>query len=131
MCYMIIQKLLKFTGMMLGTAVIGLMVGFGLGFLLSRVLHNNFAGWGGLVGALMGMAIGYPLGVIIGQILTYALLHYRGSLWLGALGAVIGVVLVFGLAEPLNLNLSPVVLQGAFLLLSPLLATAGYHLRRR
>jgi hypothetical protein len=125
-----IHKWLAFILMAVGTAFTGLLFGLGLGWLLSRVFSGDFAGWGGLVGAIMGIALGYPVGVIVGQIITYKLLHYRGSLWLGALGAVLGVALVFGLAAPLNLNLNPNLLQGAFLGLTPLLATAGYHLRR-
>ena len=124
------KNILAFLGMMFGTAVTGLIVGFGLGFLLSRILYNDIAGWGGLVGALAGVALGYPLGVFIGQIIIYKALHYRGSLWLGALGAVLGTAIVFGLAEPLSLNVSPNLLWSAFLILTPLLATAGYHLRR-
>jgi len=124
-----LKNIAKFIGMMLGTAACGLALGFGLGFLLSRLLWDQFEGWGGLVGALAGMALGYPLGIIIALVVVKRALHYKGSLRLGALGAIIGAVLIFGLAEPFNLNVSPSVHWGSLLVLAPLLATIGYHQR--
>ncbi len=124
------RRIAAFLAMLLGTAAAGLMVGFGLGFLLSRLLGNDFAGWGDLVGASVGMFLGYPLGVFLGQVVAKAALHYAGSLLWGAGGILLGAGLTIGLAEPLNLNVSPDLLLGTFFVLTPLLGTAGYHLRR-
>jgi hypothetical protein len=74
--------------------------------------------------------VGYPIGVIIGLLLVDRLLHYRGSLWLGAVGSILGAALVIGLAEPLGLNLSPELLWAGLLVLPPLLGAIGFHLKR-
>ncbi len=49
---------------------------------------------------------------------------------LGILAAFVGGALVIGLAEPLSLNLSPGLLWASLLVLSPLLGTIGFHLKR-
>jgi hypothetical protein len=117
--------------MVLGTTVTGLMLGFGAGFLLSYILKNNIAGWGGLVGAIMGIIVGYPLGIIIGQVIIKKGFHYEGSLLLGAIGAILGAALVMLLAEPLHLNVNSYVLFGTLFVVTTLLGTFGYHIKRK
>jgi hypothetical protein len=125
------KRLAIFVGMVLGTTVTGLMLGFGAGFLLSYILKNNIAGWGGLVGAIMGIIVGYPLGIIIGQVIIKKGFHYEGSLLLGAIGAILGAALVMLLAEPLHLNVNSYVLFGTLFVVTTLLGTFGYHIKRK
>jgi uncharacterized protein YacL len=125
------KRLTIFVGMVLGTAVSGLRLGFGATFLLSFFLKKNIGGWGDLVGAVMGIVAGYPLGIIIGQVIIKKGFHFEGSLLLGVTGVILGVALVMLLAEPLHLNANSYVLFGTLFILTPLLGTFGYHLKGR
>jgi hypothetical protein len=79
----------------------------------------------------MGMVLGYPLGVVLGIWVYSRVFRYPGSIWLGLLGAVGGIVLVFGLAEPLNLNVNSDVMLGSYFIFTALLATWGFHAKKR
>ena len=62
----LIRKIAVFSGMVIATAFIGAVFGFLAALIGGQLLEDDFAGFGGLVGALAGMVIGYPVGVIIG-----------------------------------------------------------------
>lgn len=105
-------------------AIPGILIG-------SRVLaDNSLGGFEDLVGALMGMVIGYPIGVVLGILVFSKVYKYRGTIWLAVLGAIIGPLIILGLAEPLNLNVNPDVLLGSYFLVTALLSSAGFHLRK-
>ncbi len=124
------RRLAAFAVVVLGVAVVGLLLGILAAFVGASLLQDDVAGFGGIVGAIAGFVIGYPIGVILGLLLVSRLFHYRGSLWLGAVGSILGGALVIGLAEPLSLNLSPGLLWASLLVLPPLLGTIGFHLKR-
>ncbi len=125
-----VKKFAAFTGMVIGTAFIGLIFGLLAALIGASILEGELAGFGGLVGAVAGMVIGYPIGVIVGIFVVNKLIHYRGSLLLGSLGSILGGAITIGLAEPLGLNLIPGLLWVSFLLAPPLLGTIGFHLKR-
>ena len=117
--------------MVITIAIIGAIFGFLAALIGAQLLQDGAAGFGGLVGALAGMVIGYPIGVVIGIFLINKVIRYRGSLLFGAVGSIIGVVVIIGLAEPLGINNNPDLLWALILLLPPLLGTIGFHLRRQ
>ena len=111
-----------FLGSMLGgivLCVIGVLIG-------AAVLRGELAGFGALAGGLIGGTIGFPLGVIGSMVLLHRFLHYNGSLWYGILGSIVGIVLVVGLSEPLNLNSNMNIVLVCLILTPTVLGTAGY-----
>lgn len=124
------RKVAVFSGMVIAIAIIGAIFGFLAALIGDQLLQDDFAGFGGLVGALAGMVIGYPIGVVLGIFLINKVIRYRGSLLLGAIGSIIGAVFIIGLAEPLGINNNPDLLWALILLLPPLLGTIGFHLKR-
>ncbi len=120
-----------FGGMLLGSAITGILAGILGAVILSALLSDGYAGWGGLVGAIMGMAIGYPVGVFIGLVIFRKLLRYNGSLILGLIGVIVGGILPFVLAEPLSLILNTIFLWAAIIISPPLLGTVGFNLRKK
>ena len=125
-----IKDILKFLGMVLLTGASGLVLGFGVGYLLAALMRNQLEGWGGLVGAIIGLFVFYPVGVIMGQVI-FKLRHYRGSLLLGIAGVFAGAFMTMGLSYLFHINVSSNILLPSFLMLTPLLGTAGYYLGRR
>jgi hypothetical protein len=124
-----IRKLVAFFSMTLGTALSGLALGALTAFVLSRLIGDDFAGWGGLVAVGIGMAIGYPAGVVVGQVVARFVLHYPGSLLWGMIGVMVGVSpLVIGEIWPVLLPAGSAVL---ILVLCPLLGTIGYFLGKQ
>ena len=117
--------------MLLGSAITGILAGILGAVILSALLSDGYAGWGGLVGAIMGMAIGYPVGVFIGLVIFKKLLRYSGSLLFGLIGVIVGGILPFVLAEPLSLNLNTNLLWAAVIISPPLLGTIGFNLRKK
>lgn len=127
----LLKSLVRFVGVLVGTAAVGLLLGFSLSVALSRLLADQLTGWGGLIGGLAGLALGYPLGIIIALIVLRKLLHYPGSFWLGALGAVVGAWMPLGLALAAPDLLGPNLVWMLFYTLDPVLGTVGYHVRRK
>jgi len=125
----VIKKVAVFSGMVIAIAIVGAIFGFLAALIGAQLLQDGAAGFGGLVGALAGMVIGYPIGVVIGIFLINKVIRYRGSLLFGAIGSIIGVVFIIGLAEPLGINNNPDLLWALILLLPPLLGTIGFSLR--
>jgi uncharacterized membrane protein len=61
-------------------------------------------GWGDIIGALVGSVLACPVGFVAGMWLVAWRLRVPHNLWRGIFGAVLGLVLVLLLAEPLRLN---------------------------
>ena len=117
--------------MFLGAALAGIILCI-IGVLIgAAALRGDIAGFGALVGGLLGGVIGYPLGVITGIVLIHRFLHYNGSLWLGIIGSVVGTAIIIGVAGPLRLASNMDVTALCFLLVPPVLGTAGYYLGAR
>lgn len=124
----IASKIGKFIKITLGTGIVGILLGL-IAVLVVTLLMKDSVGFGALGLALGGVLVGYPVGVIIGIILIKKVFHYRGSLLLGILGSILGVVITMGAAEPLNLNANPGILFAAFFLSVPILCTIGFLLK--
>ena len=124
-----VRKAAALAGMVIFAAFTGLLFGFLGAIIGASIMRGELFGFGGLAGALGGMIVCYPSGAIIGIFLLSRYFHYRGTLWLGAVGCILGALATMGLAEPLNLNLDATLLFGIFFLLTPLLGTVGFHLR--
>ncbi len=127
----VIKGIATFTGMVAGTGLAGLIAGGIAALIGASVLRGDLPGFGALAGTLMGMIIGYPIGVFTALFLTNKLFHHPGSLLLGVLGILLGVIITIGLAEPLNLNHNTDLLFISFLLAPPLLGTTGFRLKNR
>ncbi len=121
-------KIGKFIKITLGTAIVGISLGL-IAVLLVSLFMKESVGFAALGLALAGVLVGYPVGVIIGIILTKKVFHYRGSLLLGILGSVLGIVITVAGAEPLNLNTNPNILFAVFFLSVPVLCTTGFLLK--
>ncbi len=121
-------KIGKFIKITLGTAIVGISLGL-IAVLLVSLFMKESVGFAALGLALGGVLVGYPVGVIIGIILTKKVFHYRGSLLLGILGSVLGIVITVAGAEPLNLNTNPNILFAVFFLSVPVLCTTGFLLK--
>ncbi len=128
------KKIAAFSSMVIGTALVGLVFGFAAALIVASALPPDM---GRLGGAIVGVVIGYPIGVIIGLLLVGRLFHYRGSLWLGAVGSILGGALggalLIGSWYPFGLwysSLSPGLEYISFSVLPPLFGTTGFHLRR-
>ncbi|MCK4825058.1 hypothetical protein KA005_55435 [bacterium] len=121
-------KIGKFIKITLGTAIVGISIGL-IAVLAVALFMKESVGFAALGLALAGVLVGYPVGVIVGIILTKKVFHFRGSLFLGILGSVLGVVITMGAAEPLNLNTNPNILFAVFFLSVPILCTIGFLLK--
>jgi len=86
----------------------GAVLGGGMLLLGSRVGAKLGAGagngWGDIIGALVGSVLAHPIGFVAGMWLVAWRLRLPHSVWRGIFGAVLGLVLVLLLAEPLRLN---------------------------
>jgi hypothetical protein len=80
------------------------------------------------MGAVLGTLIGYAAGVTLGVYAAGRRLTGRGSIWLSLLGSVVGVLLVMLAAEPLGLNTNPTMLQAAFVVVPPIVATLAFNI---
>ena len=125
------RKAMNYVAMIIGSAVAGALFGILSALLLSWLMRDGYAGWGGLVGAIMGLAFGYPTGVFLGIVIFKTLLRYNGSLILGLVGVIVGGALPFILAEPLGLNNYTDLLWACIIISSPLLGTIGFNLRKK
>ena len=125
-----VRKIFKLVLMTLGLGIIGIAFGL-IGVLIGgKVLGGNSVGFASLGLAIGGIIVGYPTGIIVGIVLIRKVLHQRGSLLLGFLGSVIGVVVIMVLAEPLHLNSNTNLLLGTFLVIVPVFCLVGFYLRR-
>lgn len=125
-----INSVLKFAGMVLGTGACGLVVAFGTAYSLAALLRNTQDGWGGLAGIVIGLFFFYPAGVVIGQII-FKLRHFKGSLWLGIAGVVIGVLTTIAMNFLFHINTNSNALVITLYVLTAVMGTAGYFLGRR
>jgi len=122
------HRLGKFIKITLGTAIVGILLAV-IAVLAVSLLMKDSVGFAALGLAIGGLLAGYPVGVIIGIILTKKVFHYRGSLPLGILGSVIGVIITVAGAESLNLNASPTILFAVFFVSVPVLCAFGFLLK--
>ena len=119
-----------FLAMVLGTGAVGAALATLAAFIGIRLLRGELPGLTVLGVFLLIVAVNHIAGVIIGIVVTDRVIHYRGSLWLGIAGSVIGVGPVIGLLA-LGANVTGGTLLICLGLGPPLLGTAGFHLRRR
>ena len=121
----------SFLGMMLAGAFGGFIAAI-LGIFIGTGISNgdSSGGFGDLVGAIVGMILGYTVGVPLGIAIFSKVLGYLGSVWLAALGAVAGMLTVLGLAEPLKLNTNSDLMLWSVFVVTSLLATWGFHLKK-
>jgi uncharacterized membrane protein len=87
------------------------------------------SGWGDIVGALFGSVLAYPVGFVAGIWVVAWRLHLPHSLWRGIFAAVLGVVLVLLLAEPLRLNRDSRVMVTLLYLVPSVAALIGFNQR--
>ena len=119
-----------FLVMVLGTAAAGAALATLAAFIGVRLLRGELPGLAVLGVFLLLVAANHVAGVIIGIIVTDRAVHYRGSLWLGIAGSVLGVAPVIGLLA-LSANVTGGTLLICLGLGPPLLGTAGFHLRKK
>ncbi|MFC1964290.1 hypothetical protein ACFLV1_02800 [Chloroflexota bacterium] len=122
------KKIVSFLGVFLGLSVSGVILAVisAVGGVL--IYQGQLFGFGGLAGLLAGMILGYPIGVIVGMVLFNRLWHYRGSLFFGVSGVLLGAVLVWVVAQWLHPG--PSVIFGTYFGMSTLAGTVGFRLRR-
>ena len=87
-------------------------------------------GWGDIIGALFGSVLACPIGFVAGMWLVAWRLHLPHSLWRGIFGAVLGLVLVLLLAEPLHLNRDSRVMGTLLYLVPSVAALFGFNQAR-
>lgn len=85
------------------------------------------SGWGDIIGALFGSVLAFPVGFVAGMWLVAWRLHFPHSLWRGIFGAVLGLVLVLLLAEPLRLNRDSRVMGTLLYLVPSVAALFGFN----
>jgi hypothetical protein len=115
----------SFIGIFIITIILGLvfgLIGIGIGAFVVK-------GANGIAAILIGLILGYPIGVIVGIALMRKSGHY-GSIGFGAIGSILGVIIVILLEEPLNLGLDPILLFGTFFIIIPLLCLIGFYLKK-
>jgi uncharacterized membrane protein len=113
-------------GMVLGGCM--LLLGSWVGAKLGSGASN---GWGDIIGALFGSVLAFPVGFVAGMWLVAWRLRFPHSLWRGIFGAVLGLVLVLLLAEPLRLNGDSRVMGTLLYLVPSVAALFGFNQPRR
>ena len=101
-----------------------LLLGSWVGMRLGSGASN---GWGDIIGALFGSVLAFPVGFVAGMWLVAWRLRLPHSPWRGILGAVLGLALVFLLAEPLHLNRDSRVMGTLLYLVPSLAALFGFN----
>ena len=121
----------RFIAMALGTAVVGAAVATASAYIGGTIMGGRLGGFGGLGVILLLMIVGYVLGVVAGIVITDKLIRYRGSVWLGIAGSVLGMGIMFGLvASPLNADVGLEGLLAGMIAVPALLGTIGFHIKR-
>jgi uncharacterized membrane protein len=103
-----------------GCMLLGSWVGAKLG-------SGTSTGWGDIIGALFGSVLAYPVGFVAGLWLVAWQLHFPHSLWRGIFGAVLGLLVVLLLAEPLRLNRDSRVMVALLYLVPSVAALLGFN----
>ena len=85
------------------------------------------SGWGDIIGALFGSVLAFPVGFVAGMWLVARRLRFPHSLWRGIFGAVLGLVLILLLAEPLRLNRDSRVMGTLLYLVPSVAALFGFN----
>jgi hypothetical protein len=111
--------------------VVGVVLGGGmllLGSWVGAKLGSGASnGWGDIIGALVGSVLAFPAGFVAGMWLVAWRLRVPHSLWRGIFGAVLGLVLVLLLAEPLRLNQNSRVMVTLLYLVPSVAALFGFN----
>ena len=94
-------------------------------FIAVRASHPS-QGFADIARALLAIMIGYPLGVLLTILVSGKLLKRKGSIIFSISGMVASAIAFAVVAEPLHLNLHPLVLMGAFFAIPPLFICTGY-----
>lgn len=123
--------IIAYFAQVLGGALFGIALGGVAGLISARLFVGAGDGWGDLIAAIASAMIGYTVGVSFGVYVIGKRLGGRGSYWRALLGAVLGVVLVLLVAEPLHLNQNTTVLQAGLIVLPPIGATLGINMRHK
>lgn len=109
----------------------GLLCGAVFGWVAARLFMGTSGGWGDLVGAVMGALLGYAVGASVGVWAAGRRIHGRGNYWLSLAGSIFGLVAVMLLAEPLRLNVIPLLFQTAMVVVTPVAAALTFHMGPR
>ena len=75
-----------------------------------------------------GALVGYPLGAVGGLVMLRRMLHLRGSLVLGVIGALLGAAIAL-FAGPLSLASNPSLVYLIYFLGVPVLCVCGFLAR--
>jgi len=110
--------------------VIGLLLGAAVGWLLARIVPARPGGFGDLIAGVIGAGAAYLIGVVVGVWLIGRQLRRPVAIGLVIGGALAGGALILLLAEPLRLNSNPTILQAAFIITAPALATLATQFRK-
>jgi hypothetical protein len=122
-------SLIKYAAMLAITIVCGVVFAILGGLLYAAVATGDDVGFASLGNFLLGAIAGYALGLIFGVWLAGRLTRRPGTSWQATFGAVIGIVLIMLLAEPLSLNTNQDLLVSLLLFVPALFAVIGHQLK--
>ncbi|MFC1900788.1 hypothetical protein ACFLYN_04255 [Chloroflexota bacterium] len=125
------KRVARFIITAIGLGIIGIAFGIGGAYIGGRVVGAGSVGFGALGLAIIGLFVGYPAGIVIGIILIKRLLHWHGSLLLGIIGIIVGMVTVITLAALLSLNSGIDLLVIILLLIVPVFCLIGFNLKKQ
>ncbi len=125
------NRYVKFVAMFFGTCVAGAIVAALGAVILGLLMKNSLAGYGGAAGVVTGLLAGYPIGVIVGIVLFKTAFKYRGALWFGIFGALIGALLPIFIALMSNMNVNALLFFILVLAISPLAGTTAFYIGGR
>ena len=122
----IIRRVAMFVGMTAGLALCGAVFAVAGGFIGGGLIGENNFGALGL--AILCVVAGYFLGNILGMVLIKKFINPRGSILLGVLGSIAGVVItvIVGIILGPDINL----FFWIALISVPVLCLAGFYLKR-
>ena len=122
----IVRRLAIFVGMTIGLAICGAILAVVGAFVGGKGFSRDVYSALGL--ALIGVITGYLAGNIIGIILIKKVLHQNGSILLGILGCIAGIVITLVLTITLDPDIN--VFFWMAIVSVPVLSLAGFYLKR-
>jgi len=120
------KRVARFIGMVAGLTVCGAILAVIGAFIGGRVFGDDTFGALGL--AILGIVVGYFLGIILGMVLIKKFIHQRGSILLGILGSIAGVVIAVFVGIMLDPDIN--LFFWIALISVPVLCLAGFYLKR-